>query len=335
MPTRTATPAPVPPAAVEDVRAILDAVAAGEHVEPGMAQAALTDLIELVPGLDNAMATIYGDPDAEDVPDAHRRALLTILDSWGQPDPGMLAQLPRYTGNERDKSKRNKSRCDVCGGWHEQPSIHLDYMGHADVTEALIKIDPFWTWRPAAINQSSGGPAIVPSLGKAGMMVMWAYLTILGKEMLCVGTAQQSKEELEKELIGDMIRNGALRFGIAVRLWSKADHEDVKDTPEPIAAGGSMPATPNVAVAPVAAGATAGAIKAACGGQREVAQEWWGLADRGEGPYPVETVNAWVAEAKAWYEARTAPFDADTAAPEAPAAPVAPAAEVGYDEEPY
>lgn len=215
---------------IDDLRAVLDSLAAGETVDPELAKTAITELTPLVPGLDRAIELVYLGDDDDAQPDAHRQALLRILDDWGQPDPGMLAKLPRFTGDKNNRPR--KTRCSECNGWHEQPSVHLDYLGHADTTEALLKIDPFWNWRPAAIDPNTGGPVIRAAAGKAGMVAMWAYLTVLGVERLCVGTAQSSKEELEKELIGDMIRNGALRFGVAVRLWSKADHAEVADTPD-------------------------------------------------------------------------------------------------------
>jgi hypothetical protein len=40
------------------------------------------------------------------------------------------------------------------------------------------------------------------------------------------GSCTPGKPEAVKELIGDAIRNGAMRFGIAGGLWSKADRPD-------------------------------------------------------------------------------------------------------------
>lgn len=140
-----------------------------------------------------------------------------IVDKWAQPPADMLSKLPKPTRKENAKG-----RCDVCNGYHGLPAVHLDYMGHADVTEALIDADPFWNWRPAAIDHNTGGPVIV----REKMATMWGYLTVLGVERMCVGTADGGKEEYAKELIGDLLRNGAMRFGIGLRLWSKADHLD-------------------------------------------------------------------------------------------------------------
>ena len=48
-------------------------------------------------------------------------------------------------------------------------------------------------------------------------------MTLLGKPMICVGSARADKPEYEKELIGDLLRNGSMRYGIALNLWSKQD----------------------------------------------------------------------------------------------------------------
>ena len=149
--------------------------------------------------------------------------MLAILTDYADPDPSILSKLPKPTRRENPKGN-----CNVCGGYHGLPAVHLDYMGHADVTEALIKIDPFWSWEPFAVDQN--GEPMIAFRGNTARM--WARMTVLGKTLPAVGTCSSNKEELEKELIGDMLRNGALRFGIAVRLWSKADHEEQKNPTE-------------------------------------------------------------------------------------------------------
>jgi hypothetical protein len=55
---------------------------------------------------------------------------------------------------------------------------------------------------------------------------MWGWLVVHGTRRLCVGTCEASKGDPEKELIGDLLRNGAMRFGIGTRLWSKSDSAD-------------------------------------------------------------------------------------------------------------
>lgn len=137
---------------------------------------------------------------------------------WGHPPADMISKLPKPTKRENQKGK-----CSECGGWHGLPAVHLDYLGHADVTLALIAIDPLWTWEPAAIDVDSGGPMVTL---QGGRLVMWAKLTVLGKTIMGVGTVEEGKAEPEKELIGDFLRNAAMRFGVGTALWSKSDSAD-------------------------------------------------------------------------------------------------------------
>ena len=147
-------------------------------------------------------------------------ALRRIPEVYGQPDPATLARLPK-------------------GG------AQLDYMGHADVTLALIAVDPYWDWAPAGTNPD-GTPVIITSIGRDGakLKVMWGTLTVLGQTRRCVGTAEGTKGDVEKELIGDLIRNGAMRFGIATKLWSKAERENLARPAAKQAAAPRQPAAP-------------------------------------------------------------------------------------------
>lgn len=145
-------------------------------------------------------------------------ALAAVPAKYAQPDPSTLAKLPKPTKRDNPKGK-----CDVCGGYHGLPAVHLDYMGHADITLALIDVDPCWTWEPVAIDPETGGPVIAT---QGNRLVMWGWLIVHGVRRLCVGTCETSKGDPEKELIGDLLRNGAMRFGIATKLWSKSDSAD-------------------------------------------------------------------------------------------------------------
>lgn len=148
--------------------------------------------------------------------DRLRPAMTEVVARWAQPPAEAIAKLPKPT-----KKDAQKGRCDTCGGWHGLPAVHLDYMGHADVTLALLDVDPRWTIEP--LTDEFGLPIIT---AKDGRLVMWAHMTVLDVTRLCVGTCETGKSDPEKELIGDAIRNGAMRFGIGTRLWSKADGAD-------------------------------------------------------------------------------------------------------------
>ncbi len=128
--------------------------------------------------------------------------LQDILTNYGVPDPSIVGKLPR-------------------GG------ITLDFVGHAEITKILIEVDPNWSWEPVAWT-TDGRPAINTV---NGMAVMWGKLTVLGQTRLGVGSARHDKPDLDKELIGDFLRNAAMRFGISLSLWSKSEWEEQAATP--------------------------------------------------------------------------------------------------------
>jgi hypothetical protein len=128
--------------------------------------------------------------------------LQDILGKYGVPDPSIVGKLPR-------------------GG------VTLDFVGHAEITKILIEVDPQWSWEPVAWT-ADGRPAINVV---NGMAVMWGRLTVLGQSRLGVGSARHDKPDLDKELIGDFLRNAAMRFGISLSLWSKSEWEEQQATP--------------------------------------------------------------------------------------------------------
>ena len=40
------------------------------------------------------------------------------------------------------KADSLKGQCSVCNGYHGLPAVHLDYVGHAAVTDRLLTVDP-------------------------------------------------------------------------------------------------------------------------------------------------------------------------------------------------
>lgn len=148
-------------------------------------------------------------------------------------DAALIGKLPKATINSDEYKKLPKASCSICGGYHpKQNTIHLDYTGHAAVTQRLLEVDHTWNWEPAAIDQVTGAPMMTPEGG------MWIRLTILGVTRLGYGNSPmkfgQGKPltgDVMKELIGDAIRNGAMRFGVALDDWSKSDLHAVDPTP--------------------------------------------------------------------------------------------------------
>lgn len=95
--------------------------------------------------------------------------------------------------------------------------VMLDYVGHAAATHRLLDADPHWNWEPLAMG-SDGLPARDADGG------MWIKLTVCGVTRLGYGSAPNKKGgDAIKELIGDAIRNAAMRFGLALDLWHKGD----------------------------------------------------------------------------------------------------------------
>lgn len=105
----------------------------------------------------------------------------------------------------------------------------LDYVGHAAVTDRLLAVDPAWVWEPVAFTDT-GEPLIV-NHGKR--LTLWIKLTVCGVTRLGVGTCSPTAFEPEKELIGDALRNSAMRFGVALDLWSREELESQHSEPEP------------------------------------------------------------------------------------------------------
>lgn len=115
--------------------------------------------------------------------------------------------------------------------------VQLDYVGHAALTHRLLEVDPLWTWEPMALTAEG-----LPRFDETGGL--WIRLTVCGMTRLGYGHAQkkQGPGDREKEVIGDAIRNAAMRFGAALDLWHKGgdlygstteeSDEQVEDTSE-------------------------------------------------------------------------------------------------------
>jgi len=142
--------------------------------------------------------------------------------------PHQISKLPKPL-----KKDAQKGKCDVCGGYHGLPAVHLDYVGHAALTDRLLDADPAWTWEPLALG-ADGLPAYDHSGG------LWIRLTVLGVSRLGYGNAEEKGYmdvgAREKEVIGDALRNAAMRFGAALDLWHKGqlhvDSENAAPAPD-------------------------------------------------------------------------------------------------------
>lgn len=136
----------------------------------------------------------------------------------------LISKLPKPTRAQTDEVKQNFKagvRCQVCGGWHHPKVIHLDYVGHAALTDRLLDCDPEWNWEPLSVDDRG-----LPVLDSDGGL--WIRLTVSGMTRLGYGDAQgKTGGDAMKERIGDALRNAAMRFGAALDLWHKGDlHAD-------------------------------------------------------------------------------------------------------------
>ena len=143
-----------------------------------------------------------------------RSTLLDVMKKYAVPDPKIVSKLPK-------------------GG------IQLDFVGHADITRILIEIDSMWYWEPIKFDDD-GLPAYRVENGMAHMA---GRLVIHGVERIAIGSAPHNKPDLLKELLSDFLRNGAMRFGISLNLWTKNEWEDLGGAPAPVKSSRGM-ATP-------------------------------------------------------------------------------------------
>lgn len=141
--------------------------------------------------------------------------------------PHQIGRLPKPTRKQHEEVKADYTkgiRCQECGQWHHPDVIHLDYVGHAALTDRLLDVDPLWYWEPMA-KYENGLPAFDEEGG------LWMRLYILGHSRIGYGSADgKSGGDAKKEVIGDGLRNAAMRFGCALDLWHKGElHTEVGD----------------------------------------------------------------------------------------------------------
>jgi len=144
--------------------------------------------------------------------------------------PNQISKLPKGTKAQNECPANEKVKCNICGGFHHPKVIHLDYVGHAALTDRLLDCDPLWNWEPFALEEG------LPKFDAQGGL--WVKLTVCGHSRPGYGNAEKSQwktvGDREKEVIGDALRNAAMRFGAALDLWHKGDlhiDEDGKTTP--------------------------------------------------------------------------------------------------------
>jgi site-specific DNA-cytosine methylase len=141
-----------------------------------------------------------------------------------------ISKLPKPTKKQTDDVKadfKKGIRCVVCGSWHHPDVVHLDYVGHAALTDRLLDTDINWSWEPVGFT-----PEGLPALDRNGGL--WIKLTVCGVTRYGYGAADgKSGGDAMKEMIGDALRNAAMRFGAALDLWHKGDLHADEDEARP------------------------------------------------------------------------------------------------------
>src|SRR4051812_46501102 len=88
-----------------------------------------------------------------------------------------ISKLPKPY--KRDSAK---GKCTECGGYHGLPAVHLDYVGHAALTDRLLDTDLEWSWEPVGFT-----PEGLPALDRNGGL--WIKLTVCGVTRYGYGAA--------------------------------------------------------------------------------------------------------------------------------------------------
>ena len=132
--------------------------------------------------------------------------MIDDLKKLREPFPeNQIGRLPKPTRKQTDEVKNDFKkgiRCTVCGGWHHPKVVHLDYVGHAALTDRFLDVDPMWNWEPLALDENG-----LPKLDKDGLL--WIKLTICGVTRIGVGDAgNKTGGDAMKERIGDCLVSG-------------------------------------------------------------------------------------------------------------------------------
>jgi len=188
-----------------------------------------------------------------------------------EPIPAHLISTRAKGTKQQEKCADDlKVYCEECRTRHALGMQHFDFVGHAAVTDILLEADPAWYWEPMALDEAG-----LPRFDAGGGL--WIRLTVCGVTRLGFGNAQKRADmapgDREKEVIGDALRNAAMRFGVALSLWARVDlhggpddetDEEPKETPEQWRNGW---------VARIKAARTVGDVRLACLDAVKEAQE--------------------------------------------------------------
>ena len=108
--------------------------------------------------------------------------------------PEQIGKLPRITcrdcrGRNANCSNHRKQQCQVCGGYLSTAHIHLDYVGHAAVTDRLLAVDPWWSWEPVAVDETFRR-VVQTAFGQRRKMLRGALSGLLGSSGAAVAVLE-------------------------------------------------------------------------------------------------------------------------------------------------
>lgn len=153
-----------------------------------------------------------------------KTGLARLLDPFPDTEISWKPKPTKAQTAEVKQDFKKGCRCQYCGGWHHPQAVHLSYVGHAATTRRILEVDPEWDWD--FLHADEKGFPVYDSNGG-----MWITLTILGVTRKGYGDAEGKQgPNAVKELIGDAIRNAAMRFGVALELWHKGEFEKIVDS---------------------------------------------------------------------------------------------------------
>lgn len=164
---------------------------------------------------------------------------MTDLQKLREPfPPEQVGKLPRVwckackeAGRGRTCSEHQITKCRECGQKGTTGHLHLDFVGHAEVTDRLLSVDPEWTWEPMGFT-AEGTPAVAK---EGNELNLWIRLTVGGVTKPGVGIVTAGTSDAHKQLVSDALRNAAMRFGVALDLWAKTELDHT------ISSGGAAP----------------------------------------------------------------------------------------------
>lgn len=187
---------------------------------PAPAPAAEFDPIGKSPGASGPMPPLPPRPTVVPLPGPVKANLRGLALLRAPFEKHQISKLPKGSKEQNNCPYNEKRSCNVCGGFHHPKMVHLDYVGHAALTDRLLEADPLWSWEPM-----SYAPNGLPLFDATGGL--WIRLTVCGVTRFGYGHAPsktfQEPGAREKEIIGDALRNAAMRFGAALELWHKGD----------------------------------------------------------------------------------------------------------------